>query len=367
MKRFSQEEVQQFRDLQSNPNLVALQNMLRYAEGTDQFQDPSRVFFGGSTFQDTSQHPGRGPSTHKGKTTSAAGEFQITAATDADLTKATGIKGFTSEDQRVKMTALLASEGALQDVIDGNFQSAIAKIGNRWASLPSASGGGRITWQDAYDRINQTRVGAGLNTVSLPEGLPTSRSAASRSTATAFTLPGEALPAQYGVPAPPGGMQVPFPKMAKASDISTIVSDTTGPYLARSEGPVSPASLSVATQRLLNPQPTDPIDHDALGYVPSPDGTATVGGFIPRPGMVPVSATPTMGPPTAVLPADYGAVLGWSTPDVSMDVPTEDVNDRISRLLSSTDTPNILTMFSSSYPTDRDAELLAAIDSVSLT
>jgi hypothetical protein len=50
--------------------------------------------------------------------------------------------------------ALISGRGALDDVLNGNYQSAIGKLGSEWASLPSSKyKQGKRSWEFANERL----------------------------------------------------------------------------------------------------------------------------------------------------------------------------------------------------------------------
>jgi muramidase (phage lysozyme) len=85
---------------------------------------------------------------------SAAGAFQITATTWDDMQSRYAGFGptFTPWDQMACAVALIHTQGALDDVIDGRLDVALAKCGPRWASLPSSplqDGGRKMSYARA--------------------------------------------------------------------------------------------------------------------------------------------------------------------------------------------------------------------------
>lgn len=94
---------------------------------------------GGGKFSDFSDHPnkvglitGDGPST-------AAGRYQITGRTWRDLKKKLGLTDFGPESQDRAAIELLRRRGALDDVLNGNVDAALSKLGDEWQGLPSGT------------------------------------------------------------------------------------------------------------------------------------------------------------------------------------------------------------------------------------
>ncbi|MND16902.1 Phage lysozyme [compost metagenome] len=92
---------------------------------------------GGSKFSDYSQHPNKvGVITGDGPST-AAGRYQITNTTWKRIKRKLGLTDFSPESQDRAAIELLRERGALQDVLNGDVDAAIAKLGDEWQSLPS--------------------------------------------------------------------------------------------------------------------------------------------------------------------------------------------------------------------------------------
>lgn len=116
-----------------NPNLAKFLNFLGKAEGANY-----NTIVGGSSFSDFSQHPNVvGLRTKEGPST-ASGRYQITKTTYNDIAPALGITDFSQNSQDLIATELIRRKNALGDVINGNFDEAVKKLGGVWASLPSS-------------------------------------------------------------------------------------------------------------------------------------------------------------------------------------------------------------------------------------
>lgn len=133
-------------------NIAAAGMMVAKAEGTAHGPNGGYdVLFGwpaaGRTFDANSavsDHPKRFfPYTDKaGRVlkTSAAGKYQVTATTYDDFRARGKVQaGFTPAHQEAFFVALLAEEGALEDVRAGRLIPALDKMRSRWASLPGAN------------------------------------------------------------------------------------------------------------------------------------------------------------------------------------------------------------------------------------
>jgi muramidase (phage lysozyme) len=120
-------------NLLENPNVRQFLDFLGKAEGADY-----NVIVGGRRFDDYSAHPGVvGLRTRYGPST-AAGKYQITKTTYNDIAPKLGITDFSPASQDRIAVELLRRRGALDQVAQGNFDEAINRLGNEWASLPSS-------------------------------------------------------------------------------------------------------------------------------------------------------------------------------------------------------------------------------------
>ena len=114
-------------------NVQKFLGFLGKAEGADY-----DTIVGGSKFTDYTKHPNViGLRTKEGPST-AAGRYQITHTTYSEFAKKLGINDFSPESQDKIAQAIIEQEGALEAVKTGDFNTAISKLGGRWASLPSS-------------------------------------------------------------------------------------------------------------------------------------------------------------------------------------------------------------------------------------
>lgn len=117
-----------------NPNLTRFLAFLGKSEGADW-----NTVVGGKKFSDFSQHPNVvGLTTPDGPST-AAGKYQITGTTYRDVAPKIGVNDFSPESQNQVAIELIRRNGALDDVLAGNYEPAIKKLGGVWASLPSSN------------------------------------------------------------------------------------------------------------------------------------------------------------------------------------------------------------------------------------
>ncbi len=128
----------------SNPNAQKYLRLIAQAEGTykDASGDPYRVAFGGSTFDDTSKHPGTlrefTQTDGKKNKTSAHGAYQFLKPTWDDVAGKLGLQDFSPRSQDLAALELIRRNGSLDDVLAGRFDAAVKRDGKTWASLPSS-------------------------------------------------------------------------------------------------------------------------------------------------------------------------------------------------------------------------------------
>ena len=121
-----------------HPNVAAFLRVIREGESA-QTDDAYRMMFGGGLFDVSQgwQHPNKAV-TAGGYTSTAAGAYQFLHRTWAALCQQYPFPDFAPKCQDMGAVALIAGRGALQDVIDGRLDAAIAKCNKEWASLPGA-------------------------------------------------------------------------------------------------------------------------------------------------------------------------------------------------------------------------------------
>lgn len=133
----------------AQPNVRAFLRMIRLGEGTRD-KDGYRRIVGGQLFESFADHPRVAVKTRYGWT-SAAGAYQAMAAvpgkvktdTWGDFTRSMGPHDFTPASQDLFAVWCIRRRKALEDVIAGRFEQAVAKCGDEWASLPGSRWGQR--------------------------------------------------------------------------------------------------------------------------------------------------------------------------------------------------------------------------------
>ena len=124
-----------------HPNVRAFLAVIAYCEGTAG-PDGYRMMFGGKLFDSFADHP-RVANTYtlrKGGTitSTAAGRPQFLARTWDGLVRQYGFPDFSPQCQDEGAVALILGRKALDDVIAGRIEQAVAKCAREWASLPGS-------------------------------------------------------------------------------------------------------------------------------------------------------------------------------------------------------------------------------------
>lgn len=129
----------QLQQAYSNQNVRRMLDLIANAEGV---KHGYNTLFGNQRFGNLSAHPNIKKSftqTDGGKNyTTAAGRYQFIKGTWDGLARQYGFRDFSPQSQDLGAIALIAQRGALKDVMSGNYQRAISKLGSTWASLPSS-------------------------------------------------------------------------------------------------------------------------------------------------------------------------------------------------------------------------------------
>jgi muramidase (phage lysozyme) len=119
-------------------NRQAFLALLRKTEGTDKYANPYTTGFGGVQLDNLNDHPHKILGHTADGNTTAAGAYQFLGSTWDGIKNKLGLKDFSPQSQDAAALELIRQKGALGDIDNGNFQSAIQKLGSTWASLPSS-------------------------------------------------------------------------------------------------------------------------------------------------------------------------------------------------------------------------------------
>jgi muramidase (phage lysozyme) len=108
-------------------NLRAFADVISYAEGTERYG--YGTYFGGTQFDNSQPHPQRVV-----KGSSAAGRFQFMPDTWKYIHNGKN-PPMTVANQDAAFISLLKGDGAYEDVLNGNFESAYKKVSGTWSSV----------------------------------------------------------------------------------------------------------------------------------------------------------------------------------------------------------------------------------------
>lgn len=133
-------KLSQLQQAYANPNVRKYLDFIAQAEGV---KHGYNTIFGNERLSNLSAHPNIRKqfkqTDGKVNITTAAGRYQFLNSTWSNLAKQYGFRDFSPKAQDMGAIALIAQRGALDDVLNGNWQSAIQKTGKEWASLPSST------------------------------------------------------------------------------------------------------------------------------------------------------------------------------------------------------------------------------------
>ena len=123
----------------ANPNVRKYLDFIASSEGV---KHGYNTMFGNERFGNLGAHPNvrKAFKQTDGTTnyTTAAGRYQFLNGTWNGLQKQYGFRDFSPQNQDMGAIALIAQQGALNDVMSGNWNGATNKLGKTWASLPSS-------------------------------------------------------------------------------------------------------------------------------------------------------------------------------------------------------------------------------------
>lgn len=122
-----------------DPNVRTMLDLIAASEGVAHGYNTG---FGNTVLEALEDHPrelrGFTETTGRRNLTSAAGRYQFLAGTWDDVAPRIGASDFMPENQDLGAIYLMQRRGALDAVLDGDFSTAISKLGREWASLPSS-------------------------------------------------------------------------------------------------------------------------------------------------------------------------------------------------------------------------------------
>src|SRR5690606_29574075 len=133
-------ERQQLEKLLNDPNARKMLDLIANAEGV---KHGYNTLFGNERVGSLKAHPNVRKqfkqTDGKTNTTTAAGRYQFLKPTWDGLARQYGLTDFSPRNQDLGALALIKQRGALNDVLKGDYRSAVNKLGKEWASLPSSN------------------------------------------------------------------------------------------------------------------------------------------------------------------------------------------------------------------------------------
>ncbi|MBI3157580.1 MAG: glycoside hydrolase family protein [Burkholderiales bacterium] len=126
--------------LNGSGNLRAFLRVIRAGESS-QGDDAYRMMFGGGLVGGLADHPRRAITRQLGAqtlTSTAAGAYQFLARTWDECARALALPDFSERSQDIAAVYLIERRRALDDVLAGRLDAAVAKCAREWASLPGS-------------------------------------------------------------------------------------------------------------------------------------------------------------------------------------------------------------------------------------
>jgi muramidase (phage lysozyme) len=132
-----------YEGLRQDPRVRSFLDILSRGEGTYGRGDNGyNIAFGGAPTVGYDKHPKKlydfTQTDGVKNQTSAAGRYQIIAKTAQGLEKQLGTTDFSPATQDKMAIELIRQNGALDNILTGDYEGAINKLGGVWASLPSS-------------------------------------------------------------------------------------------------------------------------------------------------------------------------------------------------------------------------------------
>ncbi|MCC6800430.1 MAG: glycoside hydrolase family protein [Anaerolineae bacterium] len=118
------------------PAIRAFLQALRLGEGT-KGANGYRTLYGGGLFESFARHPHK-PVKAAGITSTAAGAYQFLARTWDEVAVQYGLEDFSPHSQDLGAVALLYRRGAVDAILSGRIEAAVALCVKEWASLPGS-------------------------------------------------------------------------------------------------------------------------------------------------------------------------------------------------------------------------------------
>lgn len=126
-----------------HPNILAFLDAIAFTEGTDNNRQPTHddgydVIVGGALFTDYSRHPNRLVKLNATLSSTAAGRYQILYRFWTHYQATLGLPDFGPISQDRYAIQQLKERGAIPLLEAGQFEAAVLRCNNIWASLPES-------------------------------------------------------------------------------------------------------------------------------------------------------------------------------------------------------------------------------------
>lgn len=150
------------KEITGSQNLCSFLDTIAHAEGTSSSKrtknDGYDVIVGGvdspNIFTDYSKHPGILVTVNKnGLKSTAAGRYQLLSRYYSPYATLLKLKDFSPISQDLIAIQQIRERKAYGDIVAGNFDVAMAKISNIWASLPNSPYGQRTSHSYSLDYL----------------------------------------------------------------------------------------------------------------------------------------------------------------------------------------------------------------------
>lgn len=125
----------------NNPNVRKMLDLISYSEGTTKHS--YYTAFGGGRQESLATHENRKKefeqTNGKKNKSGASGRYQFLKGTWDNVSKKYGLTDFSELSQDIGALALIAEKGQLNNVLKGDFTTAVSNLGGVWASFPSSN------------------------------------------------------------------------------------------------------------------------------------------------------------------------------------------------------------------------------------
>lgn len=146
------------KELLANPKVQAMLKTIRHAEGTSG-EKGYNTRVGGGLFNDLSKKPKQKVFIKSiNDYSSAEGAYQFLDKTWDGVSKKLGLNDFSPQSQDLAAVDLIIQRGAIDNILNDDFEGAVNKLSLEWASLPKKGGGSQYSKQNARSISNLSKV-----------------------------------------------------------------------------------------------------------------------------------------------------------------------------------------------------------------